>query len=132
MTITTNPTTTELSMNNSTMPYFWRMYMLINHNKRTGHPFFDVAAMGGFYSRAQTIPPYRGRVFVTSEKFSYNSPRKYSVREVQPDGGIRTIGGFGAFTSRQSAHRFAEKYAAENFVRVGNESVRLPVETKMV
>ena len=119
-------------MNNSTMPYFWRMYMLINHNKNTGHHFFDVATMRGFHSRAQTIPPYRGRVFVTSEKFSWNSPRKYSVREVQPDGGIETIGGFGAFTSRQSAHRFAEAYASENFVRVGNESVQLPKETIIV
>ena len=132
MTTTTLPTITEPSMNESTMPYFWRMYMLINHNKSTGHYFFDPATMRGFYSRAQTIPPYRGRVFVTSEKFSWNSPRKYSVREVQPDGGIKTIGDFGAFTSRQSAHRFAESYAAQNFVRVGNESVRLPKETPIV
>lgn len=103
--------------------------MLENHNKNTGHHFFDAATMRGFYSRAQTIPPYRGRVFVTSEKFSYNSPRKYSVREVQPDGGIKTIGDFGAFTSRQSAHHFAEAYASENFERVGNESVRITKET---
>ena len=136
MTDTTNnptiPTTPELPMTSSTMPYFWRMYMLERHNKNTGHHFFDAATMRCFYSRAQTIPPYRGRVFVTSEKFSWNSARKYSVREVKPDGGIETIGGFGAFTSRQSAHHFAEAYAAENFVRVGNESVQLPPETKMV
>lgn len=119
-------------MNDSTMPYFWRMYMLENYNRKFRYHFFDSSTMRWFNSRIQTIPPYRGRVFVTSEKFSWDSPRKYSVREIQPDGSIQTIGGFGAFTSRQSAHRFAEKHAAENFVRVGNESVRLPVETKMV
>ena len=119
-------------MTTTTMPYHWRMYMLINHNKNTGHHFFDAATMRGFHSRVQTIPPYRGRVFVTSEKFSWNSPRKYSVREVQPNGTIKCIEGFGAFTSRQSAHRFAESYAAQNFVRVGNESVRLPKETTIV
>lgn len=128
---TTLPTPTEDTMTN-TMPYHWRMYMLINHNKNTGHHFFDAATMRGFHSRVQTIPPYRGRVFVTSEKFSWNSPRRYSVREVQPDGRIETIGGFGAFTSRQSAHRFAESYAAQNFVRVDNESVCLPKVVTLV
>ena len=116
-------------MNDSTMPYFWRMYMLINHNKNTGHHFFDAATMRGFYSRAQTIPPYRGRVFVTSEKMSWRGPRFYTVRCIRPSGGIDTVI---RCETRQNAHSYAKAYAAENFARVGNESVRLPKETKTV
>ena len=108
--------------NPSTMPYHWRMYMLINHNKSTGHHFFSEGAKRWFYSRVQTTPPYCGRVFVTSEKSAWNAPRNYTVRCIRPDGGINTIGEFQGFETRQSAHRFAEKYAAENFERVGNVS----------
>ncbi len=132
MTTTTNPTTTELSMNEPTMPYFWRMYQLENHNRNNGYHFFSPDTMRFFSSRIQSLPPYKGRVFVTSERMNWNSPRLYSVRVIQPSGNIETIGDFGGFTSRQSAHRFAESYAAQNFVRVGNESVRLPKEIKIV
>jgi len=116
-------------MNDTTMPYFWRMYMLENYNRRFRYHFFDSSTMRWFHTRIQTIPPYGGRVFVTSEKFSWDSPRKYSVREIQANGSIQCIKGFGAFTSRQSAHHFAEAYASENFERVGNESVRITKET---
>ena len=76
-----------------------------------------------FSSRVQTTPPYKGRVFVTSEKYDWKSPRYYTVRCIRPDGGIDTIEEFQGFATRQSAHRFAEKYAAENFERVEKESV---------
>mgnify|MGYP003121203573 FL=1 len=132
MNTTTNPTTTELSMNESTMPYHWTICHVKSYCWNRGSHFFSPDTMRFFSSRIQTTPPYKGRVFVTSERMNWNSPRLYTVRVVQPSGNIQTIGDFGAFTSRQSAHRFAEKYAAENFVRVGNESVCLPVETKMV
>lgn len=119
-------------MNESTLPYFWRMYQLETYNDITGHYFFTPETMRSFKSRIQTVPPYGGRVFVTSEKFDWKTPRYYTVRCIRPCGGIDTIGEFQGFDTRQSAHRFAEKYAKENFVRVGNESVRLPVENKIV
>jgi hypothetical protein len=68
------------------------------------------------------MPPYKGRVFVTSERMNWNSPRLYTVRCIRPDGGIDTIGEFQGFYSRQSAHAYAKAYATENFVRVGNVS----------
>jgi len=71
-------------------------------------------------------------VFVTSEKYDWKSPRYYSVRCIRPDGGIDTIGEFQGFATRYDAHSFAKAYAAENFARVGNESIQLPPETKMV
>ena len=76
-----------------------------------------------FSSRIQSNPPYKGRVFVTSERYNWNHPRLYTVRVVHPSGNIETIGDFQGFTSRQSAHSYAKAYAAENFERVGNESV---------
>lgn len=132
MNTTTIPTTTELSMNKSTMPYHWTMSHIKSYCWNHGSHFFSPDTMRFFSSRIQMTPPYKGRVFVTSERMNWNSPRLYTVRAVQPSGNIETIGDFGGFTSRQNAHCFAKKYAAENFVRVGNESVRLPVETKMV
>ena len=138
MTTTNNPTTTENTMNESTMPYFWRMYQLENHNRNNGYHFFSPDTMRFFKSRVQTVPPYKGRVFVTSEVGSFQPSRRYTVRCIRPDGQIDTIGpdpdcgGFQYFATRQSAHRFAESYAAQKFARVGNESVELPKETTIV
>lgn len=135
MTTINNPTTSENTMNESTMPYFWRMYQLERYC--TSH-FFSAGAMRFFNSRIQTIPPYKGRVFVTSEVGSHQPNRRYTVRCIRPDGQIDTIGpdpdcgGFQYFGTRQSAHRFAESYAAQKFARVGNESVELPKETTIV
>lgn len=123
MTTSTIPTTTETSMTTSTMPYLWTMNQLSRYNGSRNHYFFYPDTMRFFSSRIQTNPPYKGRVFVTSERMNWNSPRLYSVRVIQPSGNIETIGDFQGFATRQSAHRFAEKYAAENFERVGNESV---------
>ena len=125
MTTSITPTTTEISMTTSTMPYLWTMNQLSRYNGNRNYYFFSPDTMRFFSSRIQTAPPYKGRVFVTSERMNWNSPRLYSVRVIQPSGNIETIGDFQGFTTRQSAHRFAEKYAAENFERVGNESVCL-------
>jgi len=132
MTTTTNPTTTELSMNEPTMPYLWTMNQLERYNGNRNYYFFSPDTMRFFSSRIQTLPPYKGRVFVTSERSNWNSPRLYSVRVIQPSGNIETIGDFQGFTSRYSAHAYAKAYAAENFARVGNESMRLPKEIKIV
>ena len=127
MTTTNNPTTTETSMTD-TMPYHWTMLQLIRYHKNLGYHFFSEGAKKGFFSRWQTIPPYKGRVFVTSEKMSWRGPRFYTVRCIRPSGGIDTVI---RCETRQNAHSYAKTYAAENFARVGNESVRLPDENKM-
>jgi len=132
MTITNNPTTSENTMNESTMPYHWKMYQLQRYHENRGFHFFKPFNMRFFSSRVQTTPPYKGRVFVTSERCGWDSPRYYTVRCIRPDGGIDTIEEFQGFATRQSAHRYAEKYAAQKFARVGNESVELPKETTIV
>ena len=127
----TTPTTSEAPMP-TTMPYHWEMFQLMRHNTYAGFKFFTPVNMRWSRSRIQGVPPYKGRVFVTSEKSGWNAPRYYTVRCIRPDGGIDTIGEFQGFATRHSAHRFAKVYAQENFVRVGNESVCLPKEIKMV
>ena len=127
---TTNPITSEPTMP-TTMPYLSTMYQLQRYHENRGYHFFKPFNMRFFRSRVQTLPPYKGRVFVTSEK-SDSAPRYYSVRCITPDGGINTIGEFQGFESRYSAHAYAKAYADENFARVGNESVVLPVENKIV
>ena len=128
----TLPTTTESYMTTTTMPYLWTMYQLQRYHENRGYHFFKPFNMRFFRSRVQTLPPYKGRVFVTSEKSGWDAPRYYSVRVILPDGGTDTIGEFQGFGTYQSAHRFAKAYADENFARVGNESVQLPVENKIV
>ena len=115
-----------------TMPYLWTMYQVERYNSNRNYYFFYPDTMRFFSSRIQRTPPYKGRVFVTSERMNWNSPRLYSVRVIKPSGNIETIGDFQGFTSRQSAHRFAEVYASENFERVGNESKRLPKTKSLV
>ena len=124
----TIPTTPEPTMP-TTMPYFWRMYQLERFHWSRGLHFFDAATMRCFHSRVQTLPPYKGRVFVTSEKMSWNGPRFYSVRVIRPSGGIDLLN---RFEKRYDAHCFAKWFADENFARVGNESIQLPPETVLV
>ena len=127
---TTCPTTSEITMTVSIMPYHWEMYQLIRHHTYAGFKFFSTENMRAHRSRLQSIPPYKGRVFVTSEKpwgFRGYCDRVYSVRYIKPCGRIETLNRFDA---RYSAHAYAKAYAAENFERVGEQSVRLPVENK--
>ena len=131
MTLTNNHTTTELPMP-TTIPFFWRMYQLKRFHEDRGYHFFKPFNIRFFRCRVQSIPPYKGRVFVTSEKAGWSGPRHYSVRYIDDDGRIKPVGDLGGFTSRQSAHSYAKAYASENFERVGNESVQLPKEIKMV
>ena len=131
MPTTNNPTTTEIPMS-STMPYHWEMYQLIRHHTYAGFRFFSPENMRWSRCRLQSLPPYKGRVFVTSEKSGWDAPRYYTVRCIRPDGGIDTIGEFQGFATRHSAHAYAKAYADENFARVANESVHLPKVTKIV
>ena len=68
-------------------------------------------------------------MFVTSERMNERYPRRYSVRYIDNEGHIMTVNGFQAFESRYDAHAFAKSYAAQNFERVGNESVRITKES---
>jgi len=118
------PFTPDLS---DTMPYHWEMFQLMRHHTYAGFRFFSLENMRAAKSRVQSLPPYKGRVFVTSEKpwgFRGYCARIYSVRCIKPCGRIETLN---RFDTRYDAHCFAKWFADKNFVRLGNESVRLDV-----
>jgi hypothetical protein len=77
-------------------------------NRNAGLYFFEVGAARFFRSRIGTTL-YGGRYFVTSEQFvdgrGNAAPRRYTVREVGPDGGIDTVGEFQAYESGAAARR---------------------------
>ncbi len=52
-----------------------------------------------------------GVYFVSSERFSRDYPRLYTVRRQDPDGSIETVGEFQSYKSRSGAHAAAKRYA---------------------
>ena len=62
-------------------------------NTARGHHFFSEGAMAFFNSRVES-KLLDGRYFVTSEAFDETSERRYSVREVEDDGAVETLGAF--------------------------------------
>jgi hypothetical protein len=81
-------------------------------NARAGQHWFEPATMRFFRSRVgDTL--YGQRYFVSSEQFDYNSPRLYTVRELNDDGGIDTVGEFQGYTTRAQAIGAIRRLLAE-------------------
>ena len=69
-----------------------------------GSHWFEPATLRFFRSRVgRTL--FGGRYFVSSEQFSPTSERRYTVREVTPDGHVRTIGKFMGYGTSRAAQR---------------------------
>src|SRR5262249_44987045 len=65
-------------------------------NRQAGMHFFSAETMRFFASRAAT-DMIGGRYFVTAERFqgsTHTEPRRFTVREAQPDAGGETVGNF--------------------------------------
>lgn len=60
-------------------------------NKEIGNCFFSPETMAFFDSRIETEMFY-GRFFVTSEKYNYETPRLFTIREVKENGAVNTVG----------------------------------------
>ena len=78
-------------------------------NEDSGSHFFSPSAMRFFACRVHSNL-YRGCVFVTSEKSSWDS-RKYTVRAIKADGSIETVGEFQGYETRSQAHTAAQNFA---------------------
>ena len=79
-------------------------------NRAIGHHFFDGKTLGFFGSRiGRTL--YGGRYFVTSEDNWDKTARGWTVREVDWDGRIGTVGGFLAYSSHKEARAEAKRLA---------------------
>ena len=82
-------------------------------NKAAGFFFFDRKAMRFFRSRVVSSL-YAGRFFVTAEEGpnAQNGPR-YTVREAEPSGHIKTHGLFQAHSFLEDAREAARNLARE-------------------
>lgn len=82
-------------------------------NQQLGHHWFDADTLRGFKSRVgKTL--YGGRYFISSENGGphiWNGKRRYSVRRVNPNGSIDTVGEFGQFATGRQAAVVARYYA---------------------
>lgn len=81
-------------------------------NKEAGFYFFERDTMRFFDSRVESKRPLRGRYFITSEQFhgsdGYSAPRAYTVREIDSNGNIDTVGEFQQFATYQDARSFID------------------------
>lgn len=71
-------------------------------NRQRGYHFFDPGAMRFFNSRISE-EVYGGKYFITSEQFDDRSPRLYTIRMVNDDASIDTIGDFQQYNTLAQA-----------------------------
>ncbi len=65
-------------------------------NAKAGFHWFEPGSMSFF--RSQIFSGiYGGQYFITSEQFSDDTPRLYTIRQAFPDGSIDTVGEFQAY-----------------------------------
>lgn len=84
-------------------------------NQDAGHHFFDRATMQFFASQVESVL-YAGRYFVTSEaqpRGNGRGPRKGTVREVNEQGHVSTVGEFMGYASLVDARERARELARE-------------------
>ena len=74
-------------------------------NNSTGHFFFSRGAMRFFNSRIEggTYNASGRCLFVTSEQFSEDSPRRFTIRESLESGKIETVGEFQQYATKSNA-----------------------------
>lgn len=78
-------------------------------NKEIGHFFFEKSTMIFFNSRIES-GVLKGRFFITSERFDENSPRLFTLREVDNDGRVNTLGEFQEFNTIQEAKEYLKNH----------------------
>ena len=89
------------------VPAYGDMEAIKRANARAGHHFFEASSMRFFASRVGS-KVYGGRYFVTSEQFrDYESRwfehRRYTIRECDLEGHVRTVGDFQGFGTAAQA-----------------------------
>lgn len=77
-------------------------------NEAKGGNWFSRDTMRFFKSRVLE-GVYGGRYFVTSERYSMDHPRLYTVRRADDDGSIATVGGFQRWRTAALARAAAKR-----------------------
>ena len=86
---------------------FYSVKAIKQANKEAGQHFFDTKTMHFFNFRV--CRNVIGNYFVTSERFDHKSPRRYTLRSVDDQSWIGTIGDFQAFATSRAAYKEAQK-----------------------
>lgn len=74
-------------------------------NEESGNYFFSRETMRFFESRIESNL-YKDKTFITSEK-NYNGTRRmYTVRQLQPDGSVKTLSDFNQFRTLEDAREW--------------------------
>lgn len=84
------------------MTNFQTMAQVKFANKTLGNHWFEKSTMRFFNSVIESRL-LRGRFFITSERMELNFPKRYTVREVLPNGDIKTVGTFQGYTDLELA-----------------------------
>jgi hypothetical protein len=71
-------------------------------NKAAGHHWFDEGTLAFFNSRIYE-QVYAGRYFISAEHYDDTVPERYTIRMVNPDGSIGTVGKFQQYDSAHAA-----------------------------
>lgn len=93
---------------------FSNTWQLADYNSDMGYYFFTPDSMSFFNSRIGAIyhgaSPVDWNIFITSEKYDWNSPRLYTIRQLLIDGSTRTISAFQEYAYLSTAKRAVERY----------------------
>jgi len=78
-------------------------------NDAAGYFFFSPSTMAFFQSRVSH--KLHGHYFVTSERprWDHKAQRRYTIRKVEDNGSVDTIGELGQFASSREAHKAAAR-----------------------
>jgi hypothetical protein len=71
-------------------------------NKGIGNHWFSAATMRFFHSCIESRL-IGGQYFISSERMELTLPKRYSVRSVEDDGGISTVGVFQGYLTVEDA-----------------------------
>jgi hypothetical protein len=75
-------------------------------NEQIGEKFFTKGAMAFFDTRL-TETVIQGHYFITSERPTSEDVRRYSVRRVDDDGRVETVGNLMEYRTREAAYHAA-------------------------
>lgn len=99
------------------MMKYTSIQQIISDNKRAGFHFFDDSTMRFFGSRVLSGLYGDGTVFITSERYigtmGERDKRYYTVRQIDGQFNIQTIGEFQQWGSAYYARKAAKEYAKE-------------------
>lgn len=90
-----------------------RMEAIIEYHRLVGEGRWFAPSAMRFFNCRLLRTTYPGNIFITSELLAKAAtPRRYTVRQLEEDGDIETLGDFQQFATALQAQRFIRKHLA--------------------